>query len=1145
MNPPHQPISMHLTTSTSHRTSPSTQMVNKNSQDRQDEARLLGGSYYKDPQAVKIKAGATMPPKTKPGKPGASYSFSPSDKITSKSRTSPPARARTKPKDQASGMRRNPTLPEDPFEESSRPNKKQRQGDGSGFRSTATADATVDHSRQGAMSRSVQNPKAKQRLNTGPLHFADEQKEVENGISTSPSRRRTHVNQSTVVKNPDEEFTGKAAQQRRDILKKADSQAPKTNGKRKGTDHPITMDRVEIPTKKSQRDTTAASYLSRYSFNGRESPDELQGDITTHPRKSTTGKSAKTTRSRPLKSEPQLELVTQKRSSSDIQPTVFTSPPQGNKKNKRSYAKLPKKPLKASYYLIGSFTKQCSDGDSVPIYVTDDGFELRADSLGLDQTLKIPSDRITHLYYSHGMTQTKVTLMVSQYNNDSDQIFDLEFCKKEALSSMALFHHLLDPHNVPFDKKDEVEMNAEFASHTKKSEHVASQTLMSLHGDNSDVVPAKQRQRCKLSGQLRLADGELSIAKGTRSERIKIPGNGTGKPRNASPDLGKSLKSILDDQKLQSTAKDAANEFEIPVEPLEPTGRGTRSRTCREVPRAYHRATNGCGPANKDQISGLLENDSFREHWKQPLVYPPNGKKKAEVNIEDRDRLREDTYLNDNLIAFYMRFLQDNLERTNPDAAKRVYFFNSYFFATLRPQGTSEFNYKGVEKWTRNVDLFAYDYILVPINEHQHWYVAIICNLPGLSLEDAEPVDSEESAQTSSETKKTETPHSVDVQKIDETPEPESESESQNSAEPTVERHAKTSSEPPRENHVRRHRASSSAEEQAPAADDTKRPERKAHLPSSDGDSDADENPTLGANLSKVAAQQLAQDETAASQSANSSGKKKRAGPKLSPNQPTIITFDSLDVSRSPTIKVLRDYISAEAKGKRGMQIKTNDIKGMRGREIPLQPNFSDCGLYLLAYLEKFTQSPDWFIAKVLQRGMDSDIDWPPLGSGLLRYRLRTFLDDLYKEQILTTRGHNEPIMADRLPITFLLGPPMPRQRNIPTDEAVPQSRQEAQQEVDPSPTTPRAESTPVESGTPKTTEDHGHDAVGDQLHMASMGTPRALNSKNPSARKSENHRTSTKKRPIIQVPGSLEELDDHTPSPAEARRKRQNMRGL
>ncbi len=39
-----------------------------------------------------------------------------------------------------------------------------------------------------------------------------------------------------------------------------------------------------------------------------------------------------------------------------------------------------------------------------------------------------------------------------------------------------------------------------------------------------------------------------------------------------------------------------------------------------------------------------------------------------------------------------------------------------------------------VQKWTKNVDLFEKDFIVIPINEHAHWYMAIVC-FPGRMLE--------------------------------------------------------------------------------------------------------------------------------------------------------------------------------------------------------------------------------------------------------------------------------------------------------------------------------------------------------------------------------------------------------------------------
>lgn len=53
--------------------------------------------------------------------------------------------------------------------------------------------------------------------------------------------------------------------------------------------------------------------------------------------------------------------------------------------------------------------------------------------------------------------------------------------------------------------------------------------------------------------------------------------------------------------------------------------------------------------------------------------------------------------------------------------AEKVYFFNTYFFTRLTENaGRKSMDYKAVERWTSKIDIFTYDYIVVPINESQY-----------------------------------------------------------------------------------------------------------------------------------------------------------------------------------------------------------------------------------------------------------------------------------------------------------------------------------------------------------------------------------------------------------------------------------------
>ncbi|KAI1621990.1 hypothetical protein EDD37DRAFT_502697 [Exophiala viscosa] len=156
-----------------------------------------------------------------------------------------------------------------------------------------------------------------------------------------------------------------------------------------------------------------------------------------------------------------------------------------------------------------------------------------------------------------------------------------------------------------------------------------------------------------------------------------------------------------------------------------PTRRVTRSRDHNEALTSEHILTES-RPKPK-----LSEREVLGDPWKNDLAYPVSDKKVAIVPFEDLRRLNDDEYLNDNLISFFVQYLEAYLEKTNVAAWRRIYFFNSYFFDTLTrtPKGKKGINYQGVSKWTKNLNLFKRDFVVVPVNENFHWYLAIICNL--------------------------------------------------------------------------------------------------------------------------------------------------------------------------------------------------------------------------------------------------------------------------------------------------------------------------------------------------------------------------------------------------------------------------------
>lgn len=107
--------------------------------------------------------------------------------------------------------------------------------------------------------------------------------------------------------------------------------------------------------------------------------------------------------------------------------------------------------------------------------------------------------------------------------------------------------------------------------------------------------------------------------------------------------------------------------------------------------------------------------------------------------MEDYQCLAEDQFLNDVIIDFYLKYLTS--EVLSEEDQNRTHVFSTYFYKRLTsPHSQAPVNkeltaaqkrHARVSKWTKNVNIFEKDYIVIPINEHAHWFLAMIC-FPGL-----------------------------------------------------------------------------------------------------------------------------------------------------------------------------------------------------------------------------------------------------------------------------------------------------------------------------------------------------------------------------------------------------------------------------
>lgn len=104
-------------------------------------------------------------------------------------------------------------------------------------------------------------------------------------------------------------------------------------------------------------------------------------------------------------------------------------------------------------------------------------------------------------------------------------------------------------------------------------------------------------------------------------------------------------------------------------------------------------------------------------------IHYPSDELLAEIDgvqilRKDIETLTDRNWLNDEIVNGYMNLL---VMRGGKGRFKKVYAFNTFFYPKIRDSG-----YASVKRWTRKVDLFCFDFVLVPVHLGNHWCLACI-----------------------------------------------------------------------------------------------------------------------------------------------------------------------------------------------------------------------------------------------------------------------------------------------------------------------------------------------------------------------------------------------------------------------------------
>lgn len=318
--------------------------------------------------------------------------------------------------------------------------------------------------------------------------------------------------------------------------------------------------------------------------------------------------------------------------------------------------------------------------------------------------------------------------------------------------------------------------------------------------------------------------------------------------------------------------------------------------------------------------SEVKKYDSIPLDFDEPFSFVFKDGKSLSIEKKDVDRLQGAEFLNDNIILFYLKTIQQD----HPELKDSLYVFNSFFYEKLKKHSDARLSYPNVRSWTSKANLFSKDFIIIPINHKIHWFVAIVYNLPALLNNKPQDTDENSSVKSSSI------------------------SDSQSSSEASISR-------------------------------------------------------------------------------------PKNAKDKLTFNKDTdckIFFCDSLRKHHyNYHVKNLRDFFYEEAKDKLNQEIDVDRISGV-SVAVPQQNNLSDCGVYLIHYIELFLQDPYHCIEMFLDDSPESqralEIYWSnEMLKGKRRYlrrKLAWYRDQQINQSLKDAKaafvGSNKPAKEPSLQIS-------------------------------------------------------------------------------------------------------------------------------
>lgn len=133
---------------------------------------------------------------------------------------------------------------------------------------------------------------------------------------------------------------------------------------------------------------------------------------------------------------------------------------------------------------------------------------------------------------------------------------------------------------------------------------------------------------------------------------------------------------------------------------------------------------------NIEELKEFIELASIDEETVRNLLYRTGrnhiiiNKYKVDMTRDKLECLTPTEWLNDEVINFYFNMCMERAS-LSPGKYPDCHFMSTFFYSKLTNNNRTYF-YPNVKRWTKNVDLFSKDKVIIPVHLGMHWVLAVI-----------------------------------------------------------------------------------------------------------------------------------------------------------------------------------------------------------------------------------------------------------------------------------------------------------------------------------------------------------------------------------------------------------------------------------